>query len=640
MCGIAGIIDFRQRHVEPATLNRLEQALAHRGPDGAGSFQADAGNARIAWSHTRLAVIDPQAGVQPMLDATGRWVIVYNGELYNYRGLREQLPGSYRTQCDTEVVLHACMHWGTRALQHFDGMWAMAVIDTETGNGHLSRDPFGIKPLVYTIQDDQLVFASELRALRQVPGLVFERDPVAVHLYLHLGYIPHPWTIYKGVHKLPPGHLLAFDAHGPRPPERFYQLPTASGSPPAYDDACRQLRTCVESVVQRQMVADVPLGSFLSGGLDSAVVTACLQRAAGRPIKTFSIGYPQHPRYDESGFAQRLARHLGTEHHGFQTSFADVLAVIEPMLNHLGEPFADSSLLPTALVSQLTRTHVTVALSGDGGDELFAGYWRYLGHDYLERYRRLPGWVRRGMIEPLLRHLPTARSTPGLDRLRQARKLCRGADAPAMTNHLAWSSILESSLAGSLLGPDVARQTHARLLELYQEAAAGLCADIDRKNGMEEILLADLGFTLPGDMLFKVDTASMYHGLEVRVPLVSTDLAELVTHWPLHYRLDGRRTKRILRDAFADLLPAETLQRRKMGFEVPIGEFLRRELHDEYRDCVTPAALRELGITPTAADNVFAEHLARRADHTELLWALFVLCRWHHGEARGLTCGG
>jgi asparagine synthase (glutamine-hydrolysing) len=396
----------------------------------------------------------------------------------------------------------------------------------------------------------------------------------------------------------------------------------------SYQTAVRELRVRVESSVQRQRVADVPIGAFLSGGLDSAIVVAALTRGAQTPVKTFTIGYPDHPRYDETRYARLVAEHFHTEHHEFRLGFKDILAAVEPMLSHLGEPFADSSLLPTSLVSRHTREHVTVALSGDGGDELFGGYWRYLGHHYLQRYRRWPAIVRKCCVEPLLRWAPSARTTRWLDRLRQARKLLRGDLADPIDRHLAWARFMDDTLAAELLSKPQADATTAELSRMYRQAAAHLRDGSEPGSSLERILLADLAITLPADMLCKVDTASMAHSLEVRVPLLSADLVDFVTGLPIDYKITGRTSKRILRDAFKDCLPASVLNRPKMGFEVPVGEFLRRELRSMYSDVVTPSALSDLGLNPPVAARLFDEHAARRADHTELLWALLVLCWW------------
>jgi len=632
MCGIAGIIDFQGRKIDEALLCRFCDILGHRGPDDRGVWVHQDSGFSAGLAHTRLAVIDPTPEAhQPMADATGRYAVTYNGELYNYRSLRSDLPVSTRTASDTEVVLQSCIAWGPAAVERFDAMWALCFVDTIAKAGHLSRDPFGIKPLYYIHDRDRLIFASELAALRCVADLPLEIDRDALACYLNLGFIPHPLTIYKQVRKLTPGYRLCFNQQGPGEPERFHYLAHPPVERLPYEQAAAELQTRVETAVVSQRIADVPLGAFLSGGLDSAIVVACLAREGGEPVKTFSIGYADHPHYDETRYAKMVADHFKTEHYEFRLGFKDVLQTVEPMLNHLGEPFADSSLLPTSLVSKYTREHVTVALSGDGGDELFGGYWRYLGHDYLARYRRIPAFVRQGLLKPLLGMLPSAKSSPLLDRLRQVRKLIKGDLDDPIDRHLAWARYMDDDLCAELIGREGSQVVTAFLKRIYREEPKawrrefegyGSLADLDR------ILLADLAIGLPADMLFKVDTASMYHSLEVRVPLLNADLVNFVTGLPIDYKIVGTNGKRILRDAFRDVLPEAILNRSKMGFEVPIGEFLRNELKEMYHDVVTPSALKDLNINPQTADRLYNNHLQRRAERADLLWALLVLCWW------------
>ena len=626
MCGIAGIIDFRSRPIDEAALQRFCDALGHRGPDDRGIWRHESPSLTIGLAHTRLAVIDPTPeGHQPMIDPTGRFVVSYNGELYNYRALRSELPVTCRTDCDTEVILQACACWGHEALNRFDAMWALAFVDNVEHTGHLSRDPVGIKPLYYVYHDDRLIFASELRALLTVGDLPLEIDRDALGLYLYLGYIPHPYTIYKSVRKLPPGCRLDFDASGPKTPVSFYALPETSKTPIPYKEACGELRKRIETAVVDQRIADVPLGAFLSGGLDSSIVVGCLSQA-GEKVKTFSIGYEGHSRYDETDYARRVARHFNTEHRAFRLSFRDIIETVEPTLDHLSEPFADSSLLPTALVSRYTREHVTVALSGDGGDELFGGYWRYLGHHYLQRYKRWPAFLRKGVIEPLLALAPDARSTPRLDRIRQIKKLLRGDLPNAIDRHIAWAVQMDNALAQDLIGAKAAQAATETVRDIYHAAACRLREPPD----MNDVLRTDLTIGLPGDMLCKVDTAGMAHSLEVRVPLLSRKVVDFVAQLPIEYKIDGAVTKRILKDAFKDLIPSDIIERKKMGFEVPVGEFLRNELADMYNDTVTPSPLRDLGLNPQTAQRIYNEHKAQKKDHSQLLWSLMVLCRWQN----------
>lgn len=628
MCGIAGIIDFKARPIDREPLAAARAMLTHRGPDDAGLWQHAGPTLSVGLAHTRLAVIDPDPRAnQPMTTPDRQAVLAYNGELYNYRDLQRELAGPWRTTSDTEVVLQAIRQWGPRAEPRFDGMWTLAYFDVAARAGHLSRDPFGIKPLYYAVADDRLLFASELRALCRLPGVPTEIDRQAMAWYLNLGFVPHPRTIYRDVWKLPPGAQLAFDARGVQAPQHVGLFPTDLTPVPDYPTACAEVRRRIERVVARQRVADVPVGAFLSGGLDSSVIVAALAAAGGSRVRTFSIGYPEHPRYDESPHARQVAAHFGTEHETFAVGFGEMISQVEPMLDHLGEPFADSSLLPTSLVSRATRRHVTVALSGDGGDELFGGYWRYMGHTYLERYRRWPWLLRKGLIEPIVRALPAGRSTRWLDRIRQVRKLIRADSVDALARHVTWARFLDDSVVAALGLADVDPALGETLLGMYREAARRWMPG-SAVRGLDEVLRADLAITLPGDMLFKVDTASMYHSLEVRVPFLSPDVANFVAALPIDYRVRGKQTKRVLRDAFADVLPAEVLRRPKMGFEVPVGEFLRAELEPMFRDVVTDNVLRELGLNATVVRRWQQEHNARRADRTEILWSIFMLCGW------------
>ncbi len=645
MCGIAGIIDFRGQPIDRNLLERFCASMACRGPDEHGIWTSTAHRVTVGLAHTRLAVIDPTPeGHQPMLAPNGAHALAYNGELYNDASLRGELGGSFTTRCDTETVLHACMRWGPDAVQRLDAMFALAFVDAAGPGGFLARDRFGIKPLYYAHHHDRLIFASEMNTLllADVPR---EIDADALNLYLLVGYIPHPFTIYRHVRKLAPGHLLTWDEAGPAAPRRYHHIaPDTDAATLSFRDAAAKLRHLIESAVERQCVADVPLGAFLSGGLDSSAIVAAMARRGTSRIKTFSIGYADHPRYDETTYAEQVAACFGTEHHAFQLTFSDILHTVEPMLARLGEPFADSSLLPTALISRHTREHVTVALSGDGGDELFGGYWRYIGQHHHRRYQRLPAILRRGVIEPLLKLLPTARSTPLLSRVRQLKKLALTDATDPLGLHLAWARIIDPATAAGLLGADRASGGSRLLRDIYESGATdGMPSSAHEPHptssvagagqfDLARILAADLAVGLPGDMLHKVDIASMTHSLEVRVPLLSADVVSFACSLPLEHRISGTAGKRVLREAFRDLLPPPVLTRPKMGFEVPVGEFLRHELRDMYHDRVTPAALTSLGLNPATAAKLFDDHLHRRRDSAEILWALLVLCDWHQRQ--------
>jgi len=648
MCGIAGVIDLRGRPVATEMLLAARNALSHRGPDDRGLWQHETGGFAAALAHTRLAVLDlSPAGHQPFGDPAGRYRIVFNGEIYNFRGLQKELSGGYafKTRCDTETLLAAMMQWGPEGLVRLNGMWAFAFVDAEARRGFVARDRFGVKPLYYAVERDagglavRLVFASEMRGLLPLLSGGPRTPPIrreALGLYLSLGFIPHPLTIFEGVYKLPPGHVLEFDAGGIRPPRRYYRVAPRPGGIPDYVEAQAELRRRIAAAVDVRRIADVPLGAFLSGGLDSAVVVAELARAGGAAagrVKTFSIGYADQPAYDETRYARLVAERFGTEHHEFKLTFDDVLAAIPSLTEHVAEPFADSSLIPTSLISRYTRQHVTVALSGDGGDELFGGYWRYLGHEYLRRYRRLPQVLRRWVIEPLLSAAPSAKSSRRLNRIRQARKLLRGDHADPFERHAAWSRLAERETHDALCP----RAGNVDVAALLREARQDIAPDVHTDDDLTPLMLADLGFSLPADMLAKVDTASMLYALEVRVPMLDPAVVEYAVSLPIEYKIDPSRRdgqKRILRDAYRDVLPIEVFSRRKMGFEVPIGEFLRGPLREAYRDTVRADTLEALGIDPSTAETLWQDHQARRHERADILYALFCLCRWHRTWAR------
>ncbi len=677
MCGIAGVIDLSGRPVPAESLAAARDALRHRGPDDQGLWQHRTAGFAVGLAHTRLAVLDlSAAGHQPFADPTGRWHLVYNGEVYNFTDVRRELEGrtTFHTRCDTEALLAAMMHWGVDGLSRLNGMWAFAFVDIADRRGFVARDRFGKKPLYYAACDasgaPRLAFASEVRALLPLLDGTPLVDREALHLYLSLGFIPHPLTIFQGVYKLPPGHVLEFDASGVRPPRRYYRIAAGDGASPTYTEAQERLRGHIAAAVRARRIADVPLGAFLSGGLDSSVVVSELA-AAGGTVKTFSIGYADQPQYDETRYARLVADRYGTEHHEFKLTFGDVIGAVPALLDHLGEPFADSSLIPTSLVSLHTRRHVTVALSGDGGDELFGGYWRYLGHHYLARYRRMPRFVRRWLIEPLLAAAPSAKSSRWLNRVRQARKLLRADSADPFERHAAWSRIAEPETLAGLLPGGPAPPLAALLRQAAEDLAPGFASPAPSESspcgagcrpaagrrqdarattsermltpteaGRDELtplLLADVAFSLPADMLCKVDTAGMLHALEVRVPFLDPAVVEFTTSLPIEYRIDPARPgpqKHILRDAYRDRLPAEVLGHRKMGFEVPIGEFLRNELRGLYADVVRADVLADLGIDPRVADRLWHEHLRRRHERADILWAILVLCWWRRHTLR------
>ncbi|MHC4696857.1 MAG: asparagine synthase (glutamine-hydrolyzing) [Planctomycetota bacterium] len=646
MCGICGVAHFSDKPVARTALERSCVELRHRGPDHTDTWvDVEAGGA-VGLGATRLAVIDPlPACNQPMHDPSGRFHLAFNGEIYNFREVRRELIDAgekLTTDGDTEVVLTACARWDVDALARFNGMWAIAFYDSQTRTGFLSRDRFGIKPLFYRVAPDGLYFANELGALEALGAFDRSIDPQALTEHLQFGYIAQPKTIFKAVRRLEPGHCLRFHASGVEQPTRYYRLPTISADgdapvsnrchrPPDYGDTCVNLRRRLADAVVARRVSDVPIGAFLSGGLDSSIVVAHLAAASGRPAQTFSVGYADERKYDETAYARIVADAFGTEHHELIVTQQDALEAIPRILDHLGEPVGDSSIVPTSLVSQFARQHVTVALSGDGGDELFGGYWRYLGHDTLAAYQRIPGFVRRLLVEPALGAMSSSRSSALANRVRQFRKLIRTAAADHLVRHVAWSRILAPEVETLFLDHERAQQCDHRLAEIAQQLTAGL-SDADELN---RILAFDLQYQLPADMLQKVDLASMMHSLEIRVPFLDYRVVEFAAPLPGSFKIDRGLRKRILMDAYRGRLPDIVLDRSKQGFEVPIGEFLRGPLREMFSDTVTRDVVESFGLLSyDGVETILSEHLARRADHADLLFALLSLCWWQRRKSR------
>ncbi|UCF34961.1 MAG: asparagine synthase (glutamine-hydrolyzing) [Phycisphaerales bacterium] len=631
MCGICGIIRFAPEPIDEDRLYRACRAIRHRGPDHTGTWTARTGKTAIGMGVARLVVIDPSPSAnQPMHDPAGRHHLAFNGEVYNFRELRRELLDqgiSFVTDSDTEVVLAACAHWGTGALNRFNGMWGLAYFDSTEQAGFLARDRFGIKPLFYCTDRDALLFASELSALVELDDWDRSIDEHALVQHLQAGYIAQPATIYEHARRLEPGHVLRFSASGATGPESYYAPPLTGEpfEPEQYGEACAQARRLLSDAVAVRRVADVPIGAFLSGGLDSSIVVSHLAAATPGRVKTFSVGHAEHRSYDETKFARIVADRFGTEHHELLLTGRDIVATIPDVLDHLGEPVGDSSIIPTAIVSEFASRHVTVALSGDGGDELYAGYWRYIGHDAMDTYLRLPAAIRRLLVEPALHLLSSSKSSSLGNRVRQFQKLLRAGTGDALQRHIAWARILAPEAGDLFLCGECAQECDARTIE----RARRITERMEGRAALDRILAFDLRYGLPADMLQKVDLASMMHSLEVRVPFLDPAVVAHALASPAAFKLSGGLRKRMLIDAYREHLPDPVLEREKMGFEVPFGEYLRGPLRSLFHDVVDRPTVESFGLLDYgAAQRVFEEHLDRRAEHADLLFALLSLCWW------------
>ena len=648
MCGIAGFLDpTLAADAAPSRLRRMTDALRHRGPDAEGQWQDAA--LGLALGHRRLSIVDlSPAGAQPMLSASGRHVVVFNGEIYNHAAIRADLEASgrapaWRGHSDTEVLLAACDAWGIEAtLPRLDGMFAIAMFERTARCLHLVRDRLGEKPLYWCADGDKrLAFASELHALRRGPIAAGEVDPAALRDYLRRGYVHAPGTILRGVAKLVPGEhvriALAGDGRFSTHRARYWSAMDAAraglAAPRALDDreALERLRTLLDDSVRLRMLADVPLGAFLSGGIDSSIVVATMQRLSSRPVRTFTIGFGE-ARYNEAAHARAVAAHLGTEHTEFTATPQDAQGLIPQLPGMLDEPMADSSLIPTFLVSRLARQHVTVSLSGDGGDELFGGYARYaLTERLAQQQARLPHWLRTavaagmratpaGAWDALGRLLPDRITARRLgDRMHKLADRLVLDDAPSLYASLSsWWPMPDEVLAGDVRA--ALRPEHAHRFALTA-ADATLT---------ERMMAEDLTHYLPGDILAKVDRASMAVSLEARVPLLDHHLVEFAWQLPMHMKVRDGRGKWLLRTLLHEYVPAALVERPKQGFTVPVEHWLRGELRDWAQDLLSPAALARHGLLDARVVGTYLrEHLDGRRAWTPQLWSVLMFQAWH-----------
>ncbi|GIW94067.1 MAG: asparagine synthetase B [Pirellulaceae bacterium] len=629
MCGIAGAVWYDPEWViDEAVLERMTDRLRHRGPDDAGCYWSPVGDStsgrhqpRVALGFRRLAIIDLQTGHQPLCNEDGTVWVVFNGEIYNYRALRRRLEGNghrFRTQSDTETIVHLYEDEGIDCFRHLNGMFAIAIWDGRHERLVLARDRFGEKPLVYYHQSGRLAFASELKSLLEIPGIPKRIDYHALDQYFTYQYVPYPHTIYRDIAKLPPAHYAVYDKQQ-LTLGRYWNLPAEPETPGDYRECQEQLRWLLEDAVALRLQSDVPLGAFLSGGIDSSLVVALMQKSASHPVRTFSIGFPDRD-YDERRFAEQVARHVGTEHETFEVT-PDAVAVLPELVYHYDEPFADSSAIPTWYLAQLTRQHVTVALTGDGGDELFLGYPRYWAILWSSRLERIDA-LRRCVAWRGWQRLPAPARQKS--RIRQWKRFCETLALEPAERYVEWVSIF----------------SERRRAELYSEALIESLPDEDPRRFLLDrwpvcadsaaaAARLDLETYLPCDLMCKVDTASMAHSLECRQPFLDHRLAELVVALPRTWKLTGWRGKQLLRHTFFDLLPRAIWQRSKMGFGVPLDIWFRGPLQPLAKDLLLGSQSSAGTLfRREAIERWLAEHISGTFNHAYRLWALLVFEAW------------
>jgi asparagine synthase (glutamine-hydrolysing) len=630
MCGIAGVLHLDGRHADESHVERLTAVLAHRGPDGQGVWV----HGPVGLGHRRLAVIDlSAAGRQPMSNEDGAVRVTYNGEIYNFAELRSELElrgHRFRSATDTEVVVHAYEEWGVECVKRFNGMFAFALWDGRRRRLWLARDRLGIKPLFFAHLRDRLLFGSEIKAILADPDVERGFDYQALSYYLSLNYVPAPYTLFAGIRQLMPGQHLEIDASGTARLTDYWDVVYREDVRRSEREWVDELSALLEDAVRIRLVSDVPFAAFLSGGVDSSAVTWWMSKHTKDRVKTFSIAFGEES-YDELEFAREVARLVNADRREKMVT-ARAAEILPRLVWHAEEPTADSSMIAVYYLAQVARQEVTMALAGDGADEILAGYETYQAHYLYRVYRRLPRWLRRGILEPLVRALPVSDARVSLDY-----RLKRFVAADGLTPedaHPTWRMIFDAGPRRRMLAP-VADQlgSDADVLDLYRACFARTNA----RHPLNRMLYVDTRLYLPNDMLVKVDRMTMAHGLEARVPFLDHRLVEFAASVPPRLKLKGLRHKKyLLKASLAGRLPRRVLRRGKQGFNVPVARWLKGELLPFAREHLSPALVRDIGVLDAAeVERVTRDHLEGRADNSHQIWCLLTLSLWWQQFLRG-----
>jgi len=645
MCGICGFTNYKKTERDPIpVIRRMNSELSHRGPDGSGFSVASIADGvrlysesqrieneisdcdeHVLFAHSRLSIIDVESGAQPISNEDGSVVIVVNGEIYNHQELRSELETKghlFKTHSDSESILHLYEDIGADCFTKLNGMFACAIWDNKKQLLVLGRDRFGQKPLYYTEVNGNLVFGSELKAVLKHPAVDAQIDNVSLSQYFAYEYVPAPRTIYKNISKLPAGCFAEFSMQNGGcatvEVQQYWSYITAvTNKTISENDAANRLSELFEQSVQRRLMSDVPLGVFLSGGLDSSMTAAMACRHAQRRVKTFSVAFDD-PSFDESSHARKVAGFLGTEHYEKRFHVDELYQSIDDIISNLDEPMADSSLLPTYLLSKFTREHVTVALGGDGADELFCGYPTFQAHKAAQLYRHIPSVIHNRAINPLVNLLPVSHKNMSFDfKLKQ---FLKGAHKSPEICQQYWLGAFADNELGALLEPGVYSANH----DIYAPSREyfGQSAGDDMHNRMSQLYVNTY---LQDDILTKVDRASMAVSLEARTPFLDVDFAEFAATVPGNMKLNRLTTKHILKKTARGLIPDEIIDRPKKGFGIPIGKWFKNELKNRITDPSFAAGLAEFGVREEKVEQLVTEHLRGAKDNRKQLWALFVL---------------
>ena len=620
MCGITGFVRNDGKPVDEALLARMNEAIRHRGPDDDGFYV----NGSVGLAMRRLAIIDLKGGQQPIHNRDRTAWIVFNGEIYNYLELREKLEKlghTFYTTSETEAIVHAYDQYGADCPKHLRGMFAFAIWNERDQELFLARDRVGKKPLLYSLVNGQLIFASEFSALLLHPDVSREIEPEALDYYLSFMCIPAPLTAYRSIRKLEPGHWLRW-RKGEIEVQRYWQPDFTKKLAIDEEEAGERTVEILRDAVRVRLMSEVPLGAFLSGGIDSSAVVALMAQESSERVKTFSIGFDEQD-FSELHHARRIAEHVGADHHEFIVR-PDAVEALPTLVEHYGEPYADSSAVPTYYVAKETRKHVTVALNGDGGDESFAGYQRYAAMELTEKYRRVPSFLRESVIKETVNLIPTSPAKRSM--ARSVQRMLAAVSRPRVDRYTYWVSVFNDETKKPLYSNFFREQT------LQADAAGLLGTWFQRANGIgivDAMLLTDQMTYLPNDLLVKVDIATMAVSLEARSPFLDHHVIEFAASLPQNLKLRRLTTKYLLKKVLRKLLPSENLNRRKMGFGVPIGHWFRGKMQPFLREVIlSDKALRRGLFQPETVRQLVELHTRGERDYSHQLWTLLMLELW------------
>ncbi len=629
MCGICGIVDFKNNPIDPKLVGIMINTLSHRGPDGEGVFisqgfrvkgQGSIGKEQAVLGHRRLSIIDLKTGDQPIFNEDKSIAVVYNGEIYNFNELKEGLikkGHKFKTKSDTEVILHQYEEDGWECAKRFNGIFAFALWDENKKTLLIARDRIGIKPLYYFYNDKRLIFASEIKAILKVLSEKPVIDSSSLFRYLILQYIPAPATLYKNIYKLPPASVLILNKKGIEI-KRYWEIKEAKGEGLKANDEgniCKRLIKTIDESVTDQLISDVPLGAFLSGGIDSSTIVALMSKRMKEPVKTFSVGFETaDPYYNELNYARIASRYFKAEHHEIIIRPQDVVNFFPVIARHLDDPINDPAVLPTYIVSKLAREHVKVVLSGEGADELFGGYLRYSLDRFAKYYQLLPKLISNGLIKPILNDI--------IDNIRITQGINAVSESDCSARYIKWVSVFDTDSLNAVLGnPVFIEEEWSKLKAFYN-----LIHNEYGNDALNSTLYTDIKTWLPDDLLTKVDRMSMAHGLEARVPYLDNRIVDLALSIPSRLKIKGFKRKYIFKKAVSNILPNEIVRRSKRGFALPISHWFRNELKDFVLERLSDDSVRRKGFFNTSAVNkIINEHIKGNEDNSLQIWGLLTL---------------